>query len=366
MTPILAALAIAAGCDLEKPSGAPGCERAVIDRTVRMDQIQALGTHNSYKRAIPPAEMAVLKANAPQAAIDLDYSHLPLTRQLDAGARALELDVMYDPEGGRYADPLLGRFDRAPDGTTRDFDAAAMKTPGLKVTHIQDIDFRSVCALFVDCLREIRAWSQAHPDHVPILITMNLKDDDVKAPGTVHALKFDAKAMDTIDAEIRQVFPDGEIIRPDDLQGRHASLAEAARDHAWPLLGAARGKVLFAMDEDGPKIAAYQGTRRSLEGRVMFVNAPEASPLSAYITLNEPLKDPAAIRRALVDGRLVRTRADADTAEARRGDTTRRDAAFALGAQYVSTDYMTPDPRFGPYQVTMPGAVVARLRPGAD
>ena len=92
-------------------------------------------------------------------------------------------------------------------------------------------------------------------------------------------------------------------------------------------------------------------------------NAAFASPLSAYITLNEPIKDPASIRAALADGRLVRTRADADTQEARRGDVTRRDTAFALGAQYVSTDYMKPDARFGPYQVTMPGGVIARLRP---
>ena len=363
MLPIVAALAIAAGCDLEKPSQTPGCQRAVIDRTVRMDQIQALGTHNSYKRAIAPAEMTLLQASSPKSAFGLDYSHPSLTDQLNAGARAIEIDVMYDPDGGRYADPLLLRMATQNGGTTQPYDTAAMKKPGLKVLHIQDIDFRSNCALFVDCLKELKAWSDAHPDHVPILLTMNLKDDDVKAPGTVHALKFDAKAMDALDAEIRSVMKPRDLITPDNIQGRYHTLAAAAAAHAWPKLGQARGRFLFAMDEEAPKIAIYQGARHSLEGRVMFVNAKLDSPLSAYITLNEPLTDPASIRAALAAGKLVRTRADADTREARSNETARRDAAFAIGAQYVSTDYMRPDTRFSPYSVSMPGGVVARVSP---
>ena len=61
---------------------------------------------------------------------------------------------------------------------------------------------------------------------------------------------------------------------------------------------------------------------------------------------------------------VVRTRADADTVEARTGETARREAAFASGAQYVSTDYMKPDLRFGPYQVVLPGGGTARRAPG--
>jgi len=59
----------------------------------------------------------------------------------------------------------------------------------------------------------------------------------------------------------------------------------------------------------------------------------------------------------------VRTRADADTEEARSGDTTRRDAALASGAHFVSTDYPVPDPRFTDYRVGIPGEGVARCNP---
>ena len=42
---------------------------------------------------------------------------------------------------------------------------------------------------------------------------------------------------------------------------------------------------------------------------------------------------------AVKGGFIVRTRADSDSTEALAGDTTRRDAALASGAQIVSTDY---------------------------
>ena len=96
----------------------------------------------------------------------------------------------------------------------------------------------------------------------------------------------------------------------------------------------------------------------------MFVNTDEASPAAAYLTLNDPLGDQARIARAVAAGYLVRTRADADTREARSGDTRRREAAFRSGAQYVSTDYPWPDQRWGDYRVTFPSsAPYARLNP---
>ena len=60
---------------------------------------------------------------------------------------------------------------------------------------------------------------------------------------------------------------------------------------------------------------------------------------------------------------IRRTRADADTWEARRNDRGPQTAAFASGAQYVSTDYMHPDKRFSDYETHLPGGGLARLNP---
>jgi len=353
-----AAVALSASCDLEHPSGKPGCTRAAVD-ALRMNQIQVEGSHNSYKMAIAPLEMANVRARNPKAADTLDYSHEKLTDQLNDGARQLELDFVYDPQGGRYADPLGRKMAPA----TTPYDLSPLKKPGMKVMHVPDIDYRSVCPLLVDCFKEIRTWSKAHPDHVPILIIFNLKQDQLKVPGAVKLLPFDAAAMDAVDAEIRSVFKPGELITPDMVQGKHKTLREAVAAGAWPTLKAARGKIMLAMDESPDVVAVYRGARKSLEGRMMFVNIDEASPAAGYITLNEPIKDADRIKAAVKAGLIVRTRADADTWESRKNDTAPRDAAFASGAQYVSSDYMRPDPRFSAYQARLPGGGVARENP---
>lgn len=241
------------------------------------------------------------------------------------------------------------------------WDPASMARPGLKVLHVQDIDYRSSCPVFTDCLRAIADWSAAHPGHLPILILINLKEDAIAFPGSVKPLAFDAAAMDAVDAEIRTVFGEDRLITPDQVQGAFGSLRDAARAGAWPSLGAARGRVMFALDAPPDQVARYREDRQSLEGRVMFVNIEETSPAAGYITLNDPVGEAARIRAATAAGLIVRTRADADTAEARSGDTARRDAALASGAQYVSTDYRTPDPRWTNYSVGLPGGMVGRL-----
>lgn len=356
---MLAAAVVAAGCDLEHPSGAPGCTRAAVD-ALPMNAIQVVGTHNSYKMAIAPNEFALVRAAAPKVADTLDYGHVALIRQLDDGARQLELDIVNDPgPGGLYATPLGRKMVKDP----APYDLAPLRRPGFKVMHVPDIDYRSVCPLFTGCLAEIRAWSRAHPEHVPILILLNLKEDSLKIPGAVQVAPFDAAAMDRIDAEIRSVFPEAELITPDKVQGRYPTLKAAVAAGAWPRLRSARGKVMFALDAPPDQVARYREARRVLEGRVMFVNIDEGSPAAGYITLNEPLTDAARITAAVKAGLIVRTRADADTMEARANDRRPQRAAFASGAQYVSTDYMQPDPRFGPYETHLPGGGVARLSP---
>jgi hypothetical protein len=120
---------------------------------------------------------------------------------------------------------------------------------------------------------------------------------------------------------------------------------------------------MFALDCPPEQAARYRGDRKVLEGRAAFVNTDIASPVAGYITLNEPKELADKIAAAIKAGLIVRTRADADTREARINDTARQAAAFASGAQYVSTDYMTPDTRFSAYVATLPGGGKARLSP---
>lgn len=360
-------LAVALSCAVLADTAAvsPGerCSPDWMDSHLRMNQLQLIGTHNSYKLALPDDELAAHRAVDAAGADSIDYAHRPLAEQLDRGLRSLELDVYSDPQGGRYLEPPGAHRRGYAQSPWTPAERQKMQRPGFKVMHLADIDFRSSCLTLQDCLTIVREWSRAHPRHLPILLTLNAKDGRGGA-GAVQPLPFDAAAFDALDAEIRTALPDDLLLTPDQVQGAHPTLRDAVRTDGWPLLGQARGKVFLALDEDAHKVALYRGARRSLEGRAMFVNSDEASPAAAYLTLNDPFGDGARIARAVAAGYIVRTRADADTREARNGDTRRREAAFRSGAQYVSTDYPWPDQRWGDYRVTFPShAPYARLNP---
>ena len=357
-------LAQAPACNLAAATvdgAGAGCQRAWFDRNLKLNDLMSVGTHNSYKTQIPDAVLTLLRAENPSAAISLDYRHPPLVDELNAGARQLEIDVYYDPQGGRFLHPVLP----TKAGLTQpDAWKAEFARPGFKVMHVPDVDVLSSCWTLVDCLTVIRTWSRTHPDHTPILLMFNDKIDKSSQPGGTDALPFDEAAFDALDAEIRSVLPKSLLITPDDVQGSYPTLREAVLADNWPTLGAARGKVLFAMDEGAPKVAIYRGQRKNLEGRVFFVNTDEASPAAAYLTLNDPIKQADQIKRDVAAGFIVRTRADADTHEARANDTTRRTAALASGAQWVSTDYMFIDPSIhNDYQVRLPAGQATLCNP---
>ena len=329
---------------------------------VTINQIQVLASHNSYHVEPEPALLTALRSALGAATDGFEYTHRPLADELDAGVRQVELDVFVDdPTGGRYAHPklvpLLGLDPVDP----------ALAGPGLKVLHVQEVDYRSTCPTFVDCLGDIRDWSHDHPGHLPITIQIEAKDDVIPDPaglGFVQPLPWTAQGFSDLEAAIHSVFGDDGIISPEDVKGRSRSLARAVRKGRWPTLDEARGQVMFVLDDKGAKRDAYRAQVPDVDDRLIFVDVPPSDPDAAVMIVNDPIGDGARIRDLVAQGFIVRTRADADTVEARSGDTSRRDAAFASGAQYVSTDYVFPDDHFGTgYVVDLPGTGAARCNP---
>lgn len=96
----------------------------------------------------------------------------------------------------------------------------------------------------------------------------------------------------------------------------------------------------------------------------MFATAPSFDhPAAAWFKINDPNGDFDRIQEAVSRGFMVRTRADADTRQARTNNTSQRDKALASGAQFVSSDYPVARPDFSNYSVTLPGNKVARVNP---
>ncbi len=277
---------------------------------LRINQLQFVGSHNSYKLWMSDEDEAALRARNPEAADSLDYGHIPLARQLTLGLRKLELDVFWDPDAGNFP-----------------------------VGHVQVIDMNTLCTPLRTCLEALKAWSDDNPTHVPVWVSFNAKDQPIE--GLPDPAPFTAAAFAALDEVLRDVLGD-RLIEP-------AKVKPGPGAPVWPPLAQARGSFLLILDEVGAKREVYAASWRE---RAMFVNVEPTHPAAAVMIVNDPVKDGARIAQLVRDGYMVRTRADADTREARANDTGRRDAAFASGAQAVSTDYYLPAWHFGnTYQV---------------
>lgn len=356
----LAAIAIAASATAQTPQP-------------RLNQIQVIGTHNSYSQpadprvfsvmkpmlqpmldrvfsSLPAEAMAVLRDEHPNPIFEdlqsgLEYIHPPIEAQLRAGLRSLEFDLNVDHEGGRFSNPLPYRVLR--EQGAKDLAPLydqALAEPGLKVMHAVDVDFRSHCPTFRLCLQQVRAWSDANPGHSPVFILLEPKFQSLAAfaPGATPLDPFDARAFAEMDASITEVMGRERVITPDDVRGGHDTLEAAALDGGWPTLEEARGKIVFLMIVPGLNLATfapYMEGHPNLEGRMAFVQGRPGMPHAAFVMIDNVLTHGNEIRDLVSRGYLVRTRSDIDTGEARTNDVARRDAALASGAQIISTDY---------------------------
>lgn len=320
---------------------------------------------------LPPSEMALFKEEHPNDVTlteGLSYRHPDLTAQLNAGVRSLELDVNPDPKGGNFADPAGYRLLRAQGVTDLPpFDAESLKAPGYKVLHIADIDFRSHCPALMSCLRQIRAWSQAHPGHVPLFLVIEAKVQDLPLlPNPTHTVPFTPALFDDLDRELVGGLGRERLITPDDVRGAYPTLNAAIRAGAWPTLKTARGKIILLMitatGEAGTR--GYLEGHPSLKGRAAFLRAEPGQDHAAFLMFDNALARQDQIRDYVRQGYIVRTRTDIETYEAKTNDMTRANAALASGAQVVTTDFEQPGNAYGtPYVVRLPGGGVARANP---
>lgn len=339
----------------------------VGDDLVRLNQLQLLGSHNSYHVApegsiLLPLTLGglvvpglVQELGNPQA---LNYTHADLPTQLARGIRTFELDTYADPAGGRFSRPRLVDLFNVQFPTLPQH----MDQPGFKVLHIADVDYLSTCTTLQICLGQIRAWSDAHPDHLPIVINLELKGDGLGLPAELQFTPIQpigAAELDAVDAEIRTAIGD-RLITPDSVRGSATTLRQAITTTGWPTVKDSRGKVLVFMDNEGLR-SRYLSGHPSLQGRAMFTSSGEGQADGAIVKVNDT-GDGSRIRNLVQQGYIVRTRADDDPVAD--PSFARRDIAYASGAQVIHSDYPVGEPRWNTgYQVTFGTRVAARCNP---
>jgi hypothetical protein len=232
-----------------------------LDDVLRLQHIQAKGTHNSYHRRPDRVLFG-----------EHDYEHPTLTDQLSLhGVRAFELDIH---NGG---------------------------DEGYLVYHIPVLDDKTTCRIFKDCLRELKAWSDENPLHHPIFVWIEPKDDiDLTNP---------IEDYDALDAEILEIWPQDRLITPASVKGGHENLHSAITTVGWPTLGRSRGKAIFMLLDTGKHRDGYvngQFEAGALDDRVLFVDVKEdelTHPLASVIKINNPASE--TIADAIANGLLV-------------------------------------------------------------
>lgn len=335
---------------------------------IPVNRIQVIGSHNSYRLRTPSPLFEILLTldgimPGEYKTQQLDYTHEPLSVQLDTyRMRSFEFDFYHDPAGGRFYHRQGSRL----VGQSTDSGVPELKLPGSKMLHIADVDYLSHFPTLVLGLAALRGWSDAHPNHLPIYVLMEPKDDslDDKLPwfGFTKTLAWDAAAIAVLEQEVKAVFAanPAKVFTPDEMRGGAPDLPAAIAAKGWPTLSKLRGRIVFLLSAP----AGYSIGSPPLVGRMMFPFAEPGKPDAAFVRYDDPVKAFEKIQAAVQAGYMVRTRADGGTYEARTGSTARRDKAFASGAQILSTDYYRPDKRWSDYAVGFPDGASGRTGEG--
>ena len=281
---------------------------------LRLNQIQVIGTHNSYHIAPKVGSKEWM------------YTHKPLDVQAaEQGVRNFELDVHWNAE-------------------TQSFD----------VFHIRLLDDNTTCSTFKGCLQTLRSFSDAHPGHVPLWVWIETKDGNyvMAVPGMV----------DKIGAEIDAVWPADRRVSPDDIRAGEVDPKTGLAKFGWPKLDAVRGRAMFTLLDHDAVRDTYVQADPTLTGKVIFAEGTPSDPWGVVAKFDNPQGDASELDAAIRAGLLVRTRADSGD-DGRKQNFARRDAALASGAQACATDFPREVAETPGYSVELPGGLRARCNP---
>lgn len=293
--------------DTDQPPDYPNDDR------LRLNHLQALGTHNSYHLR-------------PQVLFheSHDYSHQPLDEQLDLGVRQFELDLHWVPG------------------------------QGLLVYHIPVVDQETTCRTLTDCLGVLKDWSDGHPGHHPLLVFLEPKNDLGVSPIAEHFLD--------VEAAILSVWERERIIAPDDVRGGRNTLREAVTEDGWPTLGQSRNRIIFHAHSLDEFLDNYRDAYPGLAGALMFTDSRPEDPFAAIMPMNNPVEGGPAIAEAVAQGFIVRSMAGGCCEQARERDYSRFEAALAAGSHFISTDFPAPTDDYD-YFLEIPDGTPSRCNP---
>lgn len=331
-----------------------------IHDSLPLNDIRILASHNSYKKKPDPKIIKFLNHFHKQLGEENDpkrinYGHEPLMVQLDSfGIRGFELDVYYDPKGGRY---YKRKINGPISGKHKKSKIKALKNPGFKVLHISDVDYETHYYTFIDALTELKTWSLNHPNHLPLFVNIEAKGSGLgdesgflRFLGFKKAIKYDSTAYSALNKEILSVIDSTMIFTPMNLKGGFKNTKSRLETIGWPTLQECRGKIFFILEGNNSQI--YRDFIDAGYNTPMFVYSPPNGLNTAFVVKNNVLESEEEIK-ILSEKYMVRTRADVETIDARNVDYSRFEACLRSNAQIISTDYYKMDSSISNFEVKL-------------
>ena len=192
------------------------------------------------------------------------------------------------------------------------------------------------CDRFDDCLDAVAAYSDAHPNHPPLVLLLG------PSPPLPFAERFPFFwHVDEIERYLAWRFGRERMLSPADLRGEHPDLATAIEQEGWPTLAESRGKIIAVLNERGDTRAEYQEFGGlDPDDRFLFQVADLAEPdanevIFSFEDVGET--DIDAIEQLVSAGRLVHTSTD---------DPVMAHRLRVVGAHMIASHW--PDEVMGP------------------
>jgi hypothetical protein len=180
---------------LSSPASAADVQQLPLSETT------AVGIHNTYDPAA--------------------FSHL--ADALDTGTGLVELDVWTNVFGPAF------RVSHDPIGNSNNCTGS---------TTVAGLTTGSTNKDLGGCLTDLRTWSDAHPDHAPIVVKVEMKDGFLADQGRGPA-EFDS----LVNSKLGDA-----VFRPADLLGTtYATPDQASQANAWPTRAQLAGKFIFEL-----------------------------------------------------------------------------------------------------------------------
>jgi hypothetical protein len=273
------------------------------DQTIRLNEIQMLATHNSYKKTGSDiGKFFVGLGDSFDEARALKYGYKNLTDQFEAGVRSMEFDLR-------------------------------LRKTQYVLTHVPLVDNSSVAPDFAQALEEIALFSSNHPNHVPIIILMEIKDDWMILD---HALQvIESKDLENLNTLLTEKLGN-QLFTPQMMMEADKTLKETIQSTGWPTLNSLLGKVIFVL-HPGNFTDMYFELDETLETQPMFIGSYASGinqDYASFIVHNNPSRE--EIEPLIQANFIVRTRIDANLIF----NQSDFDQAVLSGAQILTSDFL--------------------------